>query len=322
MDTTQQICENCKALRAENKIRSRLMEAVLFSNLEGLKAGLEQLQDLSFVENIDFFMHPTALYHLTLFNKEVWDPYYWIDLSYGDQNIVKWMARRTEQVIDFWREYLGVEELPKPEYEKYLGEFFSAWPEDSDEDILDAPRSAFLAKGCREIDIDLYLSTERFEFDKVESLLRQGADPCARLSYDGNDELYDNEVWAYHFTGLEIGHLIMEMMELLREVYQGNEMDFDDRYYDYLLGLAEHTRMEKLFDKYVYIWGQRRVDSRPEKCERCGEERILPLVYGELTPEQQLLAQRDEIELGGRYQPQYPADWRCTECGMEYIQRQ
>ena len=237
---------------SQPKVSNQLLEACLFSDLEGIKDGLKEVSDRSVLEDVNLYSIPTPLYHLTLLNQMVFDTEYWTDIDDDKQEAVAWMEERTKCVIDFWREFYGVDELPQPKYEDYtIDDFFCAMLEDDDEDILDAPKDAFIQHGCREIDVDLYLATNRFQFNKAEALLKQGANPCAELKY--NENQYDVD-WAYHRIGAEVLFLALELLPLYKEAFDGQTPTLHGEEYRDLLGLAEHVKMEKLFEKYCHIW--------------------------------------------------------------------
>ena len=241
----------------QSKACDHLIKASLFSDVEGIKMALNMLPDKSVLENVDLYSAPTPLYHLSLLNQMVFDTEYWTDLDDDKQKVVAWMEERTKRVIDFWKEYYGVENLPQVQYEKYTGvDFFRAWLEDNDEDILDAPKEYFIQHGCREIDVDLYLATERFQFDEVESLLKQGANPCAELNYSENSEYGD---WAYHRIGAEVVFLALELLPHYEEAFEGRKTTLHGHEYKDLLGLAKHVKMEKLYDKYRHIWDKDKI---------------------------------------------------------------
>lgn len=237
---------------SQPKVSNQLLRACLFSDLEGIKDGLKEVSDRSVLEDVNLYSIPTPLYHLTLLNQMVFDTEYWTDIDDDKQEAVAWMEERTKCVIDFWREFYGVDELPQPKYEDYtIDDFFCAMLEDDDEDILDAPKDAFIQHGCREIDVDLYLATNRFQFNKAEALLKQGANPCAELKY--NENQYDVD-WAYHRIGAEVVFLALELLPLYKEAFDGQTPTLHGEEYRDLLGLAEHVKMEKLFEKYCHIW--------------------------------------------------------------------
>ena len=236
------------------KVGNRLLEACLFSDLEGIKEGLKEITDKSALEDVNLYSIPTPLYHLTLLNQMVFDTEYWKDLVDDKQEVVVWMEERTKTVIDFWKEYYGVEELPQPKYEDYtIDDFFCAMSEDDDEDILDAPKNVLIQRGCREIDLDLYLATDRFQFNKAETLLMQGANPSAPLLRCEDSEYGEQ---ACGRIDIEISFLALELFPVYREVLVGERPELRDNDYRDLLGLAEHVKMSKLFEKYRHIWNK------------------------------------------------------------------
>lgn len=240
---------------AQPKVSNQLLEACLFSDLEGIKDGLKEISDRSALDDVNLYSIPTPLYHLTLLNHMVFDTEYWTDLVDDKQEVVVWMEERTRSVIDFWKEYYGVEELPQPKYEDYtIDDFFCAMLEDDDEDILDAPKDVLIQRGCREIDLDLYLATDRFQFNKAEALLRQGANPLAPLIRCEDSEYGEQ---ACDRIDTEISFLALELFPVYREVLVGKSPKINDSEYRDLLGLAEHVKMSKLFEKYRHIWDKK-----------------------------------------------------------------
>ena len=240
---------------SQPKVSNKLLEACLFSDLEGIKEGLKEITDKSALEDVNLYSIPTPLYHLTLLNQMVFDTEYWTDLVDDKQKVVVWMEERTKSVIDFWKEYYGVEELPQPKYEDYtIDDFFCAMLEDDDEDILDAPKDVLIQRGCREIDLDLYLATDRFQFNKAETLLMQGANPSAPLLRCEDSEYGEQ---ACGRIDIEISFLALELFPVYREVLVGESPELRDNDYRDLLGLAEHVKMSKLFEKYRHIWDKK-----------------------------------------------------------------
>lgn len=226
----------------------KLIQATFFSDLEGIKSALEELPDKSFIEDIGLFSIPTSLYCLTLFNEIIWDTAYWDNISLNEEyrNVVDFMEERTKLFVGFWKEYLGVDELISPDIDKY-DEMEIARMDDSitDEDILDGSKSDLLAKGFREIDIDLYIATKRVEFMKIDKLLQQGANPAVDL-----EENFSCDYCVY----LEICYELHNLMPIYRKAYNGEDVRLD--YYEFtnLLNFAVYMKMHKLFEKYEHIW--------------------------------------------------------------------
>lgn len=255
MDTTQQTCQGCEFYRT--KLLYNAIRATLLSDLEKLKSALDKLDDKSLIEDIRLFSKPTPLYHLSLYNQLIWDAKFWgwDDREGGD--MIKWMKQRTVEVLEFWKGYLGVEELDEPNYKQYAGmDYLAADNDESDEYILEGKREDFIAQGCREIDIDLYLATNRFEYDKVETLLQQGANPDAELHCEPEDEVGNYHFdWALHRIGSEEMWLSDNLFPVFEDLYAGKDIEMDYfRHCEELLGLAAYVKMDKLFEKYRYIW--------------------------------------------------------------------
>lgn len=255
MDTTQQTCQGCEFYRT--KLLYNAIRATLLSDLEALKSVLDELEDKSLIEDIRLFSKPTPLYHLTLYSQMVWDPVFWGYEGREAGGMIKWMKGRTAEVLEFWKGYLGVEEFDEPNYQQYAGmDYLAADNDESDEDILEGKREDFIAQGCREIDIDLYLATNRFEYNKAEALLQQGANPYVELCSEPESDFPGD--WAYHQIGSEEGWLSDNLFPLFEDLYAEKDVEID--YFwscEELLGLAAYVKMDKLFEKYRHIWDKK-----------------------------------------------------------------
>lgn len=104
-----------------------------------------------------------------------------------------------------------------------------------------------LGGGIREIDLDLYIAVHRFDFERVEQLLKAGANPYHNISED-EDEEYD--------CMKRIGHKLSFLSTQLSNVALGKERfsitkeDGDSLLRD-LFGLAAHGEMYTLLHKYA-----------------------------------------------------------------------
>lgn len=248
-DTTLQKCEGCEFYRT--KLLHNAIEAAMISNLDALRSALDELEDKSLIEDIRLFSKPTPLYHLSLYNQMIWDTKFWGWDDREGSEIIKWMERRTAEVIEFWKSYYGVDKLAKPDYKAYAGVEYLAY-NDTDEDILDCKREDLVRNGCRELDIELYLASHRFEYAKAEELLQQGASPDADLCTDPENEFPSD--WAYHHISSEESWLIDNLWKVFKDAFYGNEPKIEWWCYDHLLGLAAYVKMDKLFEKYRHIW--------------------------------------------------------------------
>ena len=57
----------------------------------------------------------------------------------------------------------------------------------------------------------------------------------------------------------------------------------------------------------------------PETCPRCGEQAVVPILYGYPTFEARDAAARREIALGGCIIYSGAPSWVCTNCGLEDV---
>ena len=253
MDTTLQRCQGCEFYRT--KLLHNAIMATMMSDLEALKSALDELEDKSIIEDVRLFSKPTPLYHLTQYNKMVWEPKFWGWEGHEGGDMIKWMQHRTSEVIEFWKEWLGVEELSEPNYQAYAGAEYLAYNDDSDEDILEGKRVDFVTQGCRDIDIDLYLATHRFEYDRVESLLQQGANPEAEMHCEPeDDEGWYPVDWAYHCIHSEEEWLSDVLFPLYEDAFANKSPEIELKHCDILLGLAAYVKMDKLIESYRDVW--------------------------------------------------------------------
>ena len=96
--------------------------------------------------------------------------------------------------------------------------------------------------GLRDIDIELACCVEKFQFERAEELLEQGADPVKnRSEVDG--EIVD--------CVTRIGNEIDFLYSFLQNTVLGTEgMGDVESDLCYLFGLAAHEKMDHLLDKY------------------------------------------------------------------------
>ena len=96
--------------------------------------------------------------------------------------------------------------------------------------------------GLRDCDIELAMEVEKFHFDKVEELLKQGADPLANRTDEGGE--YDDCVTRIYN---EVQFLYSEFEGKVLGKKKLNDVGRD---LECLFGLAAHEKMDHLLDKY------------------------------------------------------------------------
>ena len=154
----------------------------------------------------------------------------------------------------YGRIQLGRNGLPRPKGCLINNDdFYCAWDDETDDDLLFHSKCEFIALGKREIDLDLYCAVQRFQFDKVKELLEQGANPQAEI-YDGlNDYDVPSDSWsAIDRIDEEVLYLCCETVDFLRQLFNKQAYWFlGEMLFHHILGLAAHLEMERLLEKYV-----------------------------------------------------------------------
>ena len=167
-----------------------------------------------------------------------------------------------DYVLEEWKEeYKDIVRKRKAENEKFKSFFFGLgfdmsvipfsdyweWfycedPEATIQDCLDMTEDQLKRKGFRGIDIELACCVNKFQFEKVELLLEQGADPLKDWAEDDDEHktcvtrIYSEIQFIYsYFVGKILGK--EELDDFERELYG-------------LFNLAAHEKMNHLLDKY------------------------------------------------------------------------
>ena len=125
-------------------------------------------------------------------------------------------------------------------FSDYWNVFYCDNPDATVEDCLCTTEDELKKKGFRDIDIELACCVYKFQFERVEQLLEQGADPIKDWSEDENltcvTIIYNEDQLLY-----------TEMTEKMlgREDLDDFEPDLCD-----LFSLAAYEKMSHLLDKY------------------------------------------------------------------------
>ena len=225
-----------------------LLKAVASNNVDAVRTLIVQDECKAIVDDIALFSRPFPLHYVTLCYEAIWrDADKWEDKEWALA-----VQNATNAMIEFWKEYYGVDGFPRIEYRTYCYDFYCAWDDETDEDILFMPKSEFIAFGKREIDLDLYCAVERFQFDRVEEMLKQGANPRAEI-YDG---LNDSDVAFDCFSAIEridfeAWFLRVETMSFLHQLFSKQAHWFiSEQLFHNILSLAAHSEMSALLEKY------------------------------------------------------------------------
>lgn len=152
---------------------------------------------------------------------------------------------RNKQIWEIFRTQFNVEFTPI-DYQDYSDNFYAAYPDETDVDIVDGETPDTLTKyGTTQLDLDLYCAVERFDFPQVILLLQKGANPYARVSRDGSME-------AFSRIADECSYLCTcRLSYAWKAKYQHNSIG-EEEGHD-LIGWAAHEAMYRTLEKYNTI---------------------------------------------------------------------
>lgn len=132
---------------------------------------------------------------------------------------------------------LDMSDIP---FSSYCDYFFSQPKDATVEDCLGETKDDLKSRGFKEIDIDLYCSVVKFDYERVEHLLQCGANPRTWIPCVGEYQCMDRIGVECSFLELELDHVIM-----------GRSYDTELTVsMQYLIGLAAHEKMYDLLLKY------------------------------------------------------------------------
>jgi len=230
--------------------KDTLIKATYHSDYEYVKQLAESKEfDESIIHDIGLLDTPFPLYYLTLCFK--------ICLAHDFRDwvmpFVISLRADIDKLLTFWQEKFGIDPNEKIDYKKYGSHHFYCTMEDETIEDIFYPDSVqmFLDNGCRMIDIQLYDEVCRFHFDKVEELLKAGANPDANLLPVGGDP--DDPYNCFDRIRGECSYLctceVFPILECERQRWYTNYAlqanDIGD-----ILGWAAHEEMYELLKKY------------------------------------------------------------------------
>ena len=192
----------------------------------------------SVMKDIHFFYSlPLPLYYITI----CWD---YILKDYNEwkeeyREIVYKRKCQNDKIKFFFINQYGLDMKDIP-FSNYCDYFFSKPQDATVEDCLWETKDNLISQGFKEIDIELYCSVVKFDYEQVEHLLQCGANPRTWIPSEGEDQCMDRIGTECSFLDLELDHVIMGRSYVT------------DFYVDmqYLIGLAAHEKMYDLLLKY------------------------------------------------------------------------
>lgn len=195
-----------------------------------------------FVVNIGYTEHAAMpLYHITI----CWD----IVLSKYDEwkeykEIVYKKKCENDKIKKFFVSQFGIDmkDISFSEY-KEKGFLYCDDDDKTIEDFFDESKEGLIERGHRCINIDLYCSASKLNFEETERLLKEGANPNEKFFMDGmNESIYDT---------IDTRCALVESE--LKEAIIGNGIQHQDFRYSiaFLLQLASLEKMFILLRDYT-----------------------------------------------------------------------
>lgn len=157
----------------------KLLMSVVLNDYETVKSILQSGDyDKNLFVDVGGFEVPVPV---TYFNK-CWRII--LDFPFGkSEDLDRKHFENAVKISDLFREY-GIAD-PEIPFSKIS---YSGWAfeDESDDDLLEVPRKERLARGEKEIDLDLYIAVCRMDFEKADELMNKGANPWFEIEDKSN----------------------------------------------------------------------------------------------------------------------------------------
>lgn len=144
------------------------------------------------------------------------------------------------KLMAYWKTKFNYPVEQELDYTSYTNLFFAASPDETDDEVLLSSVQELLNEGYRQVDIDLYCATERFQYGEVERLLKLGADP--EVDIDDFKALSRISVECSFLSAIVVPQ--WELFYEKRCLSRIKEQDLCD-----LIGWAAHEKMYDLLTK-------------------------------------------------------------------------
>ena len=211
-----------------------LIQAVVANDVADVKAMISKLQDKHILEDIGWVHIPFPLHYITLCQDVILgNPNNWYDVQLALQR-----KKQIETMIAFWKAYYDVSDFPPIDYALHK-DFYYDRQSETDSDILWAEPNDYVAAGFDIKDVELYCAAIRFDFNRVQQLLNDGATPNVNLALPNENE--------YHNTLKDIS---IEESLLRTEVDIYGEHPWTEKQVRLFVALTAHCEMYNLLNKY------------------------------------------------------------------------
>ena len=210
-----------------------LIEAVAANDLHKVESMICNLEDKLILEDIGGVHIPFPLHYITLCYDIIWrHTEDWKDIAERRAKI--------DAMLDFWKRYYNVVSFPKIEYNMQDDYYYDRSGE-TDAELLYADVSEYISIGYSMKDLELYCAVKRFDFERVNQLLQEGANPNVHIKLPQDDEA----LIALHSIGIEESHLLCELDSML----ESGKIHWEQNI-RLLLALTAHAEMYDLLKRH------------------------------------------------------------------------
>lgn len=191
------------------------------------------LSDIKFADNATCPIYwITQCWEIIFEHPEDWNENY--------RGIIAENKKRNLEVKQIFTDMYNVDSKPIDFYNTNFG-FFRDERDATCEDVfVGDSKNELIAKGYREIDIDLYIAVNKFDFAEVEKLLNIGANPACR---------FPDDIDCMGRIGTECSYLEVELQDIIIYNKHYNPIDNGAQALIDLIGLAAHESMYSLLSK-------------------------------------------------------------------------
>lgn len=223
-------------------INQKFINAVFNLDIETFKTLLNTepfdeslLKDINFSEDI-----LCPIYWMT----QCWEIIFEHPDEWSEQKrlIIEENKRRNLEIRRLFEEKFNIDFRPIDFYNSNF-QFFRNYRDDNFDDVFDNKKEYMIANGYREIDLDLYVAVNKFDFEEAERLLKLGADPDCEFIEEDESSCLSRIGAERSFLSTQLEDIYIERKQ--RFLNADYEMDLVD-----LVGWAAHESMYSLLSKY------------------------------------------------------------------------
>lgn len=228
-----------------------LIKGTFHNNFELVSELIEWDEfDESIIHDIGLLDVPFPLYYITMcYKRTMWDDFIEETMPFVEKQRID-----IDKLLHLWKERFGANVDEVINYKKYEAYFYCLSDDETDRDVLLNPRSKYTENGCREIDIDLFIAVDKFQFSKVKELLEMGANPDANLiSIDDKDKEFQDPLNCLDRIGRECSYLCTcQIFSHIKKPHGAWYINYalTEREIGDLIGWAAHEDMYHLLEQY------------------------------------------------------------------------